>query len=86
VKKFQCFNNAKKVGDKEFKEKFVQKLNELIGLEFEKFKQINKANRKHAEEKEILNKKLRDQKIDAQSYREESEMRERRYQDLRNAR
>ncbi len=52
-----------------------------------KFKQINEANRKHAEEKEILNKKLRDQEIDAQRYREEAEIRERKYQeDLRNAR
>ncbi len=81
------FNNAKKVGDKEFKEKFVQKLNEMIDHEFEKFKQINEANRKHAEEKKILNKKLRDQEIDAQRYKEEAEKRERQYQeDLRNAR
>ncbi len=34
-----------------------------------------------------MNKKLRDQEIDAQRYREEAEMRERQYQeDLRNAR
>jgi hypothetical protein len=49
-----------------------------------KFKQINEANRKH--EKEILNKKLRDQEIDAQIYREEAEMRKHQYQeDSRNA-
>jgi hypothetical protein len=57
-----------------FKKKFFKKLNETIVFEFEKFKQINEANRKH--EKEILNKKLRDQEIDAQRYREEAEMRE----------
>jgi hypothetical protein len=49
-----------------------------------KFKQINEANRKH--EKEILNKKLRYQEIDAQIYREEAEMRKHQYQeDSRNA-
>ncbi len=37
-----------------FKKKFFKKLNETIVFEFEKFKQINEANRKH--EKEILNK------------------------------
>jgi hypothetical protein len=29
------FNNAKKVGDKVFKKKFIKKLNETIVLEFE---------------------------------------------------
>jgi len=73
------FNNFKILNNKNFDERFDQKINEIMSLEFEKFKQINKANLEHNGERKILNQKLRFLEIETDRLKEEVEMRECRY-------
>jgi hypothetical protein len=75
------FNNFK-ILNKNFDERFDQKINEIMSLEFEKFKQINKANLEHNEERKILNQKLRFLEIETDRLKEEVEIREPRYTDV----